>query len=94
MNWSRGLLRLWMVASLLWIGFWTYWRDVPCALGFNYFGAKWWCGDHFVAPPAGYILDITGETFLIMLGVPLLVLVLGILARWIAEGFRTRPGSN
>jgi hypothetical protein len=88
MNWGRGLLRLWFVATILWIGFWTFWRDVPCALGFNYFGVKWGCGDRLVNPPFGYFLDMPGDTFPLMFGVPLLILALGFAIRWVVIGFR------
>lgn len=87
MNWRRGLWRLWVATSVLWIGLWVWQRDVPCALGFNYFGAKWWCGSRFVAPPDGYLLDMPGDTFPLMFGIPVMVLALGWLARWLAAGF-------
>lgn len=95
MNWRRGLSRLWLVASALWIGFWFWYRDVPCALGFNYFGIKWWCSDPvWEAPPNGFLLDLRSGTFALMFGVPAAALVFGLVAQWIASGFGPRHNSN
>ena len=88
MNWARGLWRLWVVTTVLWIVFWLWWRDVPCTWGFTYFGAKIWCGDPVVAIPPGYWLDMPWNTFPLMFGVPILVLGLAYVVTWIAVGFR------
>jgi hypothetical protein len=83
MNWKRGLLRLWLLASLVWIGFWALKLELPCAL--------WlapWC--HYPAridwARSGTVLGLA-MTFL---SGPGLLLVAGFITLWVLKGFRAR----
>jgi hypothetical protein len=86
MNWGRGLWRLWIAASILWIGFWIWERDVPCALP-RWGLPNWGCGISDM-PPHAYVI-LPRDTFPLMLGVPLLVLAAGYVIRWIVMGLRS-----
>lgn len=75
----RALVRLWLLGSIVWLGFWA-WRD-----GFGCFEAKngaLWCpnaaGDAFSATSYLHIaLDV--------LGPPLVLLILGRIYLWLAR---------
>jgi hypothetical protein len=75
MNWKRGLWRVWMVGSVIWIGYW-YWEIwLICRFG--------------VYPPPRCANEIpwTGLA-IISLGGPLIALEVGLVAVWIVRGFR------
>jgi hypothetical protein len=88
MNWRRGLWRLWLLTSLVWIGFWAWHRDLPCLLGYNYFGLKWLCGENLADLPKGFLWDVPRHTYPLMFGVPILVLAIAYAMHWITTGFR------
>jgi hypothetical protein len=88
MNWRRGLLRLWLLASLAWVAFNAFAFSVPRSLS----DAIGW---GLPEPPPGYVLDaVTAgwanlRGFLLFgLGMPALALALGFAAAWVARGFK------
>jgi len=67
-NWRRGVLRLWVVATGLWIlywvwQFWLYWSETSA-------------GEVRLMVP-------------IIIGVPIILLGVGVAAGWAIEGFRS-----
>jgi hypothetical protein len=85
MNWSRGLFRLWLVLSVLWIGR-ILWIREQCFYG-PWIGRQepdlWWCKDPMADPVASYLEEITTS-----LGPPIVVLALGYALLWSLKGFR------
>ena len=76
---GRALVRLWLVGSVAWVGFWA-WRD-----GWGCFTAKngmLWCPN-----AAGDALSATSylQIALNVLGPPLVLLVLGLAYLWFAR---------
>ena len=78
MNWKTGLLRLWVVTAICWVGSqtWREWGDLKDAwdgwIPVIYKSAQ----DYWIA---------TGERILLP---PVLLLLLGFAVAWIARGFR------
>jgi hypothetical protein len=84
MNWRGGLFRLWLAASVIWIAYIFWWREiclVPAFLG----GGGWGCDDKTV-DPAGENL----KSLALILGAPAAILVVGRAIFWIGNGFRNR----
>jgi hypothetical protein len=76
MNWKRGLLRTWLVASALWVALTFWWREIcliPSLLG----GGVWWCADELVDP--------VGENLKSVL------FLLGYAPLWAGRGIRSKP---
>jgi hypothetical protein len=85
MNWKRGLLRLWIAVSLLWLIHPTYvlinqLRDLAATEGST------------IPYPADYWPQSRADAFLqfvaTAIGPPISLLVLGLAATWIIAGFR------
>jgi hypothetical protein len=77
MNWRRGLLRLWLVASALWVACTFWWREgclIPAFLG----GGDPWCSDPMVEPLREHI-----ESAVIILGIPAAAIGAGVACIWI-----------
>ena len=83
MNWRRGFIRVWIIASVAWIVFGLWLEDVPCLVGFTYEGTKPWCGDPLVYP-----WTVGVQTLDTLLSVPIIALALGCIVGWISRGFR------
>lgn len=83
MNVQRGALRLWCVASLLWVAGSAWWLDLDCALG------DWsapWCG--LLADFGHYLPSDYWRLAMIVLAPPAAALGLGASAVWVSRGFR------
>jgi hypothetical protein len=79
-GWLRGcgVRGLWILASLVWIVFWAWQRNIVCELNLPLFGWGPWCFVRF------YDLPLHAGTFAVLLGPPALVGVVG----WTAFGRR------
>ena len=81
----RGVIRLWLILSILWIGFIVWRSDLACsfkaAMGFT----APWCQFPLIEPQ-DYYLALTFR----ILGAPLLVGIAIIAVFWIIEGFKRR----
>jgi hypothetical protein len=77
----RGLIRIWLIASLAWLASMAWRGDFSC-----FFGSYPWCGWWVVSPwwQSTYL-----EVFEKAFGVPLLVLITGTALRWAVRGFRS-----
>ncbi len=42
MNFRHGLPRLWLLASVIWIAFWSWQRNILCEFDLPYFGSGPW----------------------------------------------------
>ena len=40
---QRGIFRLWVLGSIIWIAFWSWRRDLICELDLPHFGSGPWC---------------------------------------------------
>jgi hypothetical protein len=85
MNLRRGLPRIWILLSAVWIVFWAWQRNVVCELDLPYFDRGPWCVYQF------YDWAIHAQTLAIILGPPVLAGFIG----WAALCFVSRyPNSN
>jgi hypothetical protein len=84
MNLRRGLVRLWLIASAVWVAFWLWRADIPCMLGNTSAGERPWCTD-----PLQYPGTVLADDAILVIGVPVLIGLLGLAGGWIARGFRT-----
>lgn len=82
-NWRRGLIRLWFLASVLWAGYWVYKLQLSCAFWFAP-----WCESplHVDWPNQSMALGLA----LILLSGPVLALLLGLVTIWAIKGFLAR----
>lgn len=87
MNWNRGLFRAWLVISVLWLSYSGWLWYSACGWG----GGVLWCpvggGRPFVAVEYTYPFE-AWRMCKEVLTFPLLLLVGGFIALWIARGFR------
>lgn len=87
-NWKRGLVRLWLLASVVWAGYWLYHLQLSCAFWF----APWCESPAHVDWPNGSmalglaILLLSGPVLLLLLGLGIIWAVRGFLARRVAGG--------
>ena len=88
MNLRRGLVRLWLIASAIWVAFWLWRADIPCMLGHTSAGERPWCTD-----PLDYPETVLANDAMLVIGVPLLIGFLGMALIWIARGFRARSSN-
>jgi hypothetical protein len=93
MNWRRGLLRLWIAASLCWVGFWSWhYRIHTCEplLLVDQQGATENSGWHCYGAQIGSAVPLVPiiEVIFVTLGVPALTLISGIAIQWVSQGFR------
>ena len=101
MNWERGLFRVWMVGSIVWAVAWVGYIWGTCELKhvpgtregtyitMCYTGFSGWMTQY----PSFTVLDyasiaVSGAS------VPVAVLLLGLVIRWIARGFGARVPSK
>lgn len=82
-NWRRGLVRLWLLASIVWAGYWLYKLQLACA-----FWYAPWCAApaHVDWPNQNMALGLA----LVLLSGPMLLLLLGLFTAWAIRGFRAR----
>jgi|SRR5580700_4849520 hypothetical protein len=101
MNWRRGLLRLWLVASLLWIGFlgWIGYERHVLLSCFNHRKANPSLGNPFDCFPAtgfpeyDYLVPAGAKfyDYFIAAFVPIMgTLIIGMIVAWVASGFRPK----
>jgi hypothetical protein len=83
MNLRRGLVRLWVVASTVWVAFWLWRADIPCMLGHTSAGETPWCTDQLQ-----YSMSVGVSDALLVIRVPILIGLLGLTVAWITQGFR------
>jgi hypothetical protein len=86
-NWRRGLVRLWLLASFLWAGYWLYRLQLTCAFWFAP-----WCEQpmHVDWPNGNMALGLA----LILLSGPVLLLLLGLGVIWAIRGFLARRAAG
>jgi hypothetical protein len=99
MNLTRGLFRLWLVVSALWVAGCLWHFDFSCFFG-DYPWCAWWIVSTTpIDPPQSgvqaYLIpltsmlsttyaDVLAKTF----GIPLAVFLLGFVLFWVFKGFR------
>lgn len=83
LDWRRGLIRLWVLVSFLWAGYWLYNLQLACAFWF----APWCESPAHVDWPNGSM--VLGLALVLMSG-PALLLLLGLATLWAVRGFRAR----
>ena len=96
MNWRRGLLRLWLVASLLWISFvgWAGYQRLVQLSCFDKRKANPSLGNPLrCLPEAGYPNDYlpghTAADLIVWALAPVVVFILGLIVAWIVAGFKS-----
>ena len=82
-NWRRGLVRLWLLASLVWAGYWLYKLQLACAFWY----APWCAAPTRVDWPND---DMALGLALVLLSGPLLMLAAGFGTIWAIRGFLAR----
>ena len=82
-NWRRGLVRLWLLASLLWAAYWLYNLQLACAFWF----APWCEAPAYIDWPKGSM--VLGLAMVLLSG-PLLMLAMWWVTRWAVRGFLAR----
>jgi len=90
MNWRRGLFRLWIIFSIIWIGYAGWDFSESCTRNAS---GELYC-------PTGYSdwiqqlqyfgLAAYARLALRLFGVPMVLLIVGLAAWWIMIGFRRR----
>lgn len=82
-SWKRGLVRLWVLGSFLWAGYWLYKLQLTCAFWFAP-----WCEFpvHVDWPNNSMALGLA----LVLLSGPVLALLLGLGTIWAIKGFLAR----
>jgi hypothetical protein len=88
MNLRRGGVRLWLIASAVWVTFWLWRADIPCMLGHTSAGEKPWCTD-----PLQYPETVLANDAILVIGVPVLIGLLALAVAWITRGFRADPSN-
>ena len=83
MNWQRGLLRLWLVLSVVWIVFVGWATNVKCAFG--PVSVSWGCHGYGRDP---YAWESAWPILVEVFGIPLAVLVIGAGLVWAMRGFK------
>jgi hypothetical protein len=87
-NWCRGLLRLWLSGSVLWISYAAWELDIPCLLGFDYGRVgleKEWCSGSLVNPG-----DVFRDAATHLLGFPIIFGIIAAALYWTVRGFDSR----
>jgi hypothetical protein len=82
-NWRRGLVRLWLLASIAWGGYWLYNLQLACAFWFAP-----WCESpvHVEWPNHSMALGLA----MVLLSGPLFMLLVAYGTLWAVRGFRAR----
>jgi hypothetical protein len=107
MNFRRGILRIWIVATLCWVTYWVWHYALVCGPINLLDGSKseitcpvgLWStatsgGTRFQRLAPLWSSETMIEIALIVIGVPTAILAVGILLRWIVAGFTKIPRSN
>jgi hypothetical protein len=82
MNLQRGLFRLWLLLSVLWVGFMVWVHEPPCLFG-KYSRNPYCAFSSPVNPASEYLSFAAGA-----LGPPIAILLLGYSLLWVLKGFR------
>ncbi len=87
MNLMRGLFRLWILVSVLWVGFsgWRFWGS--CMPGQD---GELWCAtgvEDWVTRLKYFGLREAFHVAAFTLGLPLALFVIGLAAVWVGRGF-------
>jgi hypothetical protein len=104
MNWSRGLFRLWIVASMLWGIFGliflrvTEWSPRICYADWRRGGISPVLCEYLDGPRTEGIIRVWSEidwsavglALILLLIPPITLLLMGLGARWILAGFRAK----
>lgn len=81
-RWGRGLIRLWILATLIWVVILNLWIGISTPLFWdNVFHPERYPGSDV----AGGLTMLAAAVF----GPPLAVLVLGLAIAWVLRGFRS-----
>ena len=83
MNAKRGILRLWLAISVVWIAFMISETNTICLLGLDIRGDHPWCKDSLVYP-----YRVWSEIILSILGFPVLTGMAIVATIWIVNGFK------
>jgi hypothetical protein len=84
MNWRRGLLRIWLVVSIVWILLVAWDFNLACALR-DTESLRWYCR---ARPPEGYYIVLKDGLLLTMFLPSLAILVIALVAKWVGLGFQ------
>jgi hypothetical protein len=91
MNLRRGLFRLWIAASLLWLIAYVAYLWSRCIYMDTTDGTMLWCwsgeGD-WVGSPRYFLIAAYARLFAIAVSVPLGMLIVGYALAWIVRGFQ------
>jgi hypothetical protein len=86
-NLARGLIRIWIVGTILWSSYWVFWYIDHCRF-YPQQIACWNSSRNYYYDNQEFPLAFLGWT----IGAPMMALLIGALAlwvgRWIAKGFR------
>ena len=82
-NWRRGLVRLWLLASIIWGAYWLYNLQLACAFWF----APWCDAPAHVDWPNGNMM--LGLAMVLLSG-PLLMLLAWLVVSWAVRGLLAR----
>ena len=86
MNYRVGIFRIWVVSSLLWIGFTLWSQDFLCMIGVDIFHHKPWCDFASYVEP----MKVWSDFIVLLIGPPTLIgLLLGFVV-WIVSGFKAK----
>ncbi len=94
MSWARGLFRLWVVATVLWIAgaVALNWTEISCKLGSSADAKPW---ERYRCGPFDDLIPFNWQNSALVLGgPPLLLLLLGSLFYWAIRGFRLGKGTT
>lgn len=86
-HWKRGLMRLWVLASFVWAGYWLYNLQLSCAFWFAP-----WCESptHVDWPNGSMALGLA----MVLLSGPILMLLAGWGTAWAIKGFLARRAAR
>lgn len=94
MNIRRGLLRLWMAGTGIWLIYWIWYYERTCdfvkgegLLCEDRSHAVGWVGNYFIGGP--FVPPDLLHIAVLTIGLPLAILCAGVAARWVIRGFRS-----
>jgi hypothetical protein len=91
MNIGRGLFRLWLIASVVWVGACLLRFDFSCFFG-SYPWCEWWMlhrVHYYFSSNNEYV-----ETLALTFGVPIVAFIIGAAILWAVKGFQREKPSN